>query len=62
MDGTACLEWAPIMDLQSEDLLEDAMIAAIARVHHLAVATRSEADFSVLKIPHLNPFKNWPLL
>jgi toxin FitB len=58
MDGTAFREWAGIMDMQSDDLLEDAMIAAIARVHRLTVATRNEADFSVLKTPYLNPFKN----
>src|SRR5947208_8743569 len=33
MSGTAFREWARLMDRRSEDLLEDAMIAAIARVH-----------------------------
>jgi len=33
------------------------MTAATARVHHLIVATRNEADFRQLDVRILNPFK-----
>jgi predicted nucleic acid-binding protein len=37
-------------------LIEDAMIAATARIHGLIVATRNEDDFKQLNVPVLNPF------
>jgi predicted nucleic acid-binding protein len=37
-------------------LVEDAMIAATARVHGLTVATRKERDFAALGVTLLNPF------
>ena len=45
------------MHRQSDTLYEDAMIAAIARVHQLTVVTRNLADFSGFDLPLLNPFK-----
>jgi toxin FitB len=55
---TACFrEWGRIMDRKPDELLEDAMIAATARVHGLIVATRNEADFKRLDVEILNPFK-----
>ena len=45
------------MHRQSDTLYEDAMIAAIARVHQLTVVTRNLADFSRFDVPLLNPFK-----
>lgn len=56
---TACFrEYARIMHNKQPDLLEDAMIAATARVHGLIVATRNERDFKQLEVRTFNPFKN----
>jgi predicted nucleic acid-binding protein len=46
MDGPCFREWARLMEKRSEQLLEDAMIAATARVRGLHVATRNEKDFA----------------
>ena len=58
MDARCFREWARIMDRTPDELLEDAMIAATARVHQLIVATRNEVDFKRLNVRILNPFKN----
>jgi predicted nucleic acid-binding protein len=57
MDTPCFREWGRIMDRKPGRLLEDAMIAATARVHQLIVATRNEADFRQLDVRILNPFK-----
>ena len=57
MDAICFREWGRIMDRKPDQLLEDAMIAATARVHQLIVATRNEKDFSQLDVRILNPFK-----
>ena len=44
------------MDRKPNKLLEDAMIAATARVHKLIVATRNEGDFGQLEVRIVNPF------
>lgn len=56
MDALCCREWARLMNGKSDTLVEDAMIAATARVHSLTVATRNERDFKALGVTLLNPF------
>ncbi len=56
MDGAAFRCWAQLMHRQSDTLHEDAMIAAMARVHQLTVVTRNEADFSRFGVVLINPF------
>jgi toxin FitB len=58
MDVPCFREWARIMDGKPPNLMEDAMIAATARVHGLIVATRNERDFQQLGVRTFNPFKN----
>lgn len=57
MDSRAFREWARLMDGKPNQLLEDAMIAATARVHRLTVATRNTRDFASFAVPLVNPFK-----
>jgi predicted nucleic acid-binding protein len=56
MDGSMFREWARLMDGRSDDLLEDAMIAATARVRGLIVVTRNVRDFRTLVVRVVNPF------
>ncbi len=56
MDALCFREWARLMNGKSDTLLEDAMIAATARVNGLTVATRNEHDFAALGVTLLNPF------
>ena len=56
---TACFrECGRLMYRKPQHLFEDGMIAATARIHHLIVATRNEADFKEFEIAVFNPFKN----
>jgi predicted nucleic acid-binding protein len=57
MDTQCFREWGRIIDRKPDELFQDAMIAATARVHHLVVATRNEGDFTRLDIRIFNPFK-----
>ena len=56
MDAACFREWARLMEGKQDHLLEDAMIAATARIHELVVATRNERDFAQLDVPVENPF------
>jgi len=56
MDGPAFRCWARLMHRQSDTLYEDAMIAAIARVHQLTVVTRNLNDFRRFDVPLFDPF------
>ena len=56
MDGRAFREWARLMDGRSDQLLEDAMLAATARIHRLTVVTRNTRDFEFFQVPVFNPF------
>jgi toxin FitB len=56
MDARCFREAARLMRGKQEDLHDDAMIAATARIHSLTVATRNERDFAHLDVEILNPF------
>jgi len=57
MDSACFREWARLMVGKSPALIEDAMIAATARVHGLHVATRNERDFRGFQVGAFNPFQ-----
>ena len=56
MDARIFRAWARLMHRRSDDLIEDAVIAATAAVHHLTVATRNVRDFEGFDVRALNPF------
>jgi hypothetical protein len=56
MDTASFRIWATLMHHRSQDLLEDAMIAATARVHGLTVVTRNVKDFKEFGVELLNPY------
>jgi toxin FitB len=56
MDETMFREWARLMEGRSNHLVEDAMIAATARVRGFIVATRNVRDFKDLAVKVFNPF------
>jgi toxin FitB len=56
MDARAFRAWARMMHGRSDDLIEDAMIAATADVHKLTVVTRNVRDFEGLGVGVLDPF------
>lgn len=60
MDSACFREWARLMAGKSPELIEDAMIAATARVHGLDVATRNERDFKQFHVGAFNPFQFVP--
>ena len=56
VDAPAFRIWAKLMHHQSDTLMQDALIAAVATVHRLTVVTRNTRDFQHLNVPTLNPF------
>jgi hypothetical protein len=56
MNGEMFREWAKLMQRRSRVDIEDAMIAATARVRGLTIATRNTADFQSFGVALFNPF------
>ena len=56
MDAACFREWGRLMHRKPDQLLEDAMIAATARIHGLTVVSRNERDFLHFQVRILNPF------
>jgi predicted nucleic acid-binding protein len=56
MDARTFRRWACLMHGRSEQLIEDAMIAATAEVHKLIVVTRNVRDFKQFGLRTINPF------
>jgi hypothetical protein len=56
MDGPIFRTWGRLMHRRSDDLIEDAMIAATALVHDLTVITRNVRDFEVFGAKTFDPF------
>lgn len=57
MDAKTFRAWARLMHRRSDDLTEDAMIAATALTYGLTVVTRNTRDFQPFDVRTLNPFK-----
>jgi predicted nucleic acid-binding protein len=56
IDTRTCRAWARPMHRRSDELIEDAMIAATAIVHNLIVVTRNLRGFEPLRVRALDPF------
>lgn len=56
MDAGCFRETARLMAGRPDDLFEDAMIAATARIHKLVVVTRNVKDFALFGVQVFNPF------
>ena len=60
IDASAFRERARLMHRQPRKLIEDALVAAVAVVNELTVATRNVRDFRQLNVPVVNPFAAEP--
>jgi predicted nucleic acid-binding protein len=60
IDALIAREWGRLMERKSKTLLEDAMIAATARICQLIVVTRNVKDFAHFGVQVLNPFLTNP--
>lgn len=58
MDVRCFRETARMMVGKQDDLFNDVMIAATARLNNLTIATRNEKDFKGLPVDIVNPFKS----
>lgn len=56
MDTATFRLWAKLMHRRSEALINDAMIAATARVHGLRIVTRNVRDFKDFGVEVINPY------
>jgi predicted nucleic acid-binding protein len=56
MDAATFRLWAKLMHRRSDTLIEDAMIAATARVHGLRIVTRNVRDFKEFGVNVVNPY------
>ena len=56
MDANTFRIWARFMHRRSQSFIEDAMIAATARVHTLWVVTRNVRDFKEFGVRVMNPY------
>jgi toxin FitB len=59
MDEVIFRRWARLMHRRSDDLIEDAMIAATALVRNLTIVTRNTRDFTQFAVTTLNPFQRY---
>jgi toxin FitB len=50
-------QYARIMHHRTDDIIDDALIAATAHIHNLTVVTRNTRDFIPLSVKVLNPFE-----
>jgi toxin FitB len=57
MDARAFRSWALLMHRRPDELIEDAMIAATAKVHKLTVVTRNVKDIEQFGVATFNPFE-----
>lgn len=57
VDGVIFRQWAKLMHRRSDDLIEDALIAATALVHDFTVVTRNVRDFERLGVRVFDPFR-----
>lgn len=55
MDGVLFREWSWLMVGKPDHLMQDAMIAATARIQHLIVVTRNTRDFKPFNVEAYNP-------
>jgi predicted nucleic acid-binding protein len=56
MDDVTFRAWAKLVHRRSHTIIEDAMIAATARVHSLQIVTRNIRDFGEFGVRVFNPY------